>query len=295
VIRTQYGKGEIYQTTLIDKLLCLLANKLASLDPFGTGIEMEAGKPNWYDALNGLPALFGSSLCETFELKRLILFIKEALQESGIKKISVTEEIHEFLLNLSKMVEDWAKDNTLDRDLVYWDKSYSLKEAYRQKTKFGLSGKQSELNATELAAILEDALIKVEYGISKAAVPKKNAYYSYFINEVSEFEKLSPPFIKPKKFIQKKIPLFLEGQVHALKMAASPKEAKALHEATRASELFDKKLKMYKVTAPLSSMPEEIGRCRVFTPGWLENESIWLHMEYKYLLEILKQGLYEEF
>jgi len=52
---------------------------------------------------------------------------------------------------------------------------------------------------------------------------------------------------------------------------------------------------MYKVTAPLSEMPEEIGRCRVFTPGWLENESVWLHMEYKYLLEILKSGLYEEF
>jgi hypothetical protein len=63
----------------------------------------------------------------------------------------------------------------------------------------------------------------------------------------------------------------------------------------RESELFDRKLKMYKVTAPLAQMPEEIGRCRVFTPGWLENESIWLHMEYKYLLELLKQGLYEEF
>jgi len=42
-------------------------------------------------------------------------------------------------------------------------------------------------------------------------------------------------------------------------------------------------------------MPEEIGRCRVFPPGWLENESIWLHMEYKYLLELLKNGLHEEF
>ncbi|MCM8796856.1 MAG: hypothetical protein NC923_03135, partial [Candidatus Omnitrophica bacterium] len=65
--------------------------------------------------------------------------------------------------------------------------------------------------------------------------------------------------------------------------------------ATRSSLLYDKKLKMYKITAPLKDMPEEIGRCRVFTPGWLENESIWLHMEYKYLLEILKCGLYNEF
>ena len=42
-------------------------------------------------------------------------------------------------------------------------------------------------------------------------------------------------------------------------------------------------------------MPDDIGRARAFTPGWLENGSIWLHMEYKYLLELIKKGLYEEF
>jgi hypothetical protein len=52
---------------------------------------------------------------------------------------------------------------------------------------------------------------------------------------------------------------------------------------------------MYKVNAPLGGESHEIGRCRAFTPGWLENESIWLHMEYKYLLEVLKAGLYGEF
>lgn len=34
---------------------------------------------------------------------------------------------------------------------------------------------------------------------------------------------------------------------------------------------------------------------RAFTPGWLERESNFLHMSYKYLLELLKGGLYEEF
>ena len=33
----------------------------------------------------------------------------------------------------------------------------------------------------------------------------------------------------------------------------------------------------------------------VFTPGWLENESIWLQMQYKYLLELIKGCLYKEF
>lgn len=52
---------------------------------------------------------------------------------------------------------------------------------------------------------------------------------------------------------------------------------------------------MYKVNASLKDASYEIGRCKAFTPGWLENESIWLHMEYKYLLEVLKSGLYKEF
>jgi hypothetical protein len=52
---------------------------------------------------------------------------------------------------------------------------------------------------------------------------------------------------------------------------------------------------MYKVNAPLQDQPHEIGRARAFTPGWLENESVFLHMEYKFLLEVLRAGLYEEF
>jgi hypothetical protein len=83
--------------------------------------------------------------------------------------------------------------------------------------------------------------------------------------------------------------------MHGLRLTQAPGEAKSLHQATRKSDLFDKKLKMYKVCASLASMPEEIGRTRIFTPGWLENESIWLHMEYKYILELLKTGLIDEF
>ena len=39
----------------------------------------------------------------------------------------------------------------------------------------------------------------------------------------------------------------------------------------------------------------EHGRVRAFTPGWLERESIFLHMEYKYLLGLLRAKLVEEF
>jgi len=300
VVRTKYGYGEIYATTLINKLFCLLVNKLASFDPCGCGIEMEADKPNWFDALNGLPALFGSSICETFELKRLIILIRNALTKTNVDKIYISEEIYNFLTGLNNLIKEYLRDSPLsgtvpDIDYRYWDKSYSLKEDYRQKVRFGFSGKELEIETSSLITILDNALKKLNLGIDKAQDKKRNIYYAYFINEVKEYEIIKEHFVKPLKFIQEKLPFFLEGQMHALRLAKNINEAKNLHKATKLSELFDRKLKMYKVTASLKSCPFEIGRCRVFTPGWLENESIWLHMEYKYLLETLRQGLYEEF
>ena len=294
-VRAKHGLGEIYQTTLINKLLCLLANKLASLDPFGCGIEMEANKPNWFDALNGLPALMGSSICETFELKRLVLFIKDALQKTKIANLYVTEEICDFLTGLDNLLKETLESNSANKDYLYWDKSSSLKEEYRQKTKLGFSADEVEISASQLNTMLNNALRKIENGITKAYDAKRNIYYSYFINEVVEYEPIKDHFVKPAVFRQIPLPIFLESQMHALRLSADINEAKKIYAGTRRSELFDKALKMYKVTASLKGMPEEIGRCRVFTPGWLEHESVWLHMEYKYMLELLKSGLYQEF
>lgn len=294
--RTQYGQGQIYQATLINKLLCLLVNKLASLDPFGVGIEMEADKPNWFDALNGLPALFGSSLCETWELKRLILFIKDTLHKTQVEKVYISEEIYNFLTDLNKLIKEYLVNNSSDKDYQYWDKAYTLKEEYRQKTRFGFSGREIEMLNSQLLSILNNALNKIDLGINKAYDKKSNLYHAYFINEVAEYEPLEAPFVKPTKFIQKKLPLFLAAQVHALKIEGNDiNRATTIYNAVKRSPLYDKKLKMYKVTASLKKEPLEIGRCRIFTPGWLEHESIWLHMEYKYMLELLRKGLYQEF
>jgi hypothetical protein len=286
-LRTLHGDGQIHYTTLVAKLLCLAANKLASLDAFGVGIEMEANKPNWFDSLNGLPALFGSSACETFELKRLLKKIKQALENSPIKEIELPEEVAKFIEQLCAIFSEDA--------FSYWDKSNTLKENYRHNIRLGFSGILTNVPAARLISFLNTALEKVDCGLNKAFNKTQGVYNSYFINEVTEYDLVRDHYIKPKKFTQRPAPLFLEGQMHALRLTEERQQILALHKATKHSALFDKKLKMYKVTAPLSSMPEEIGRCRIFSPGWLENESIWLHMEYKYILELLKAGLPEEF
>jgi len=287
LLRTQSGSGEIYYTTLICKLLCLAANKLASLDPFGVGIEMEANKPNWFDSLNGLPALLGSSSCETFELKRLLKMIKGALEKSGVKEIELAEEISNFIEQLSLL---FCED-----DFTYWDKSNTIKESYRRNTRFGFTGITANFPVVKLISFADAALKKAELGLTKAFNSKQGIYNSYFINEITGYDLIDDHCLKPKKFRQKTAPIFLEGQMHGLRLCENKDQLLTLHKSTKKSGLFDRELKMYKVTASLKSMPEEIGRCRVFTPGWLENESIWLHMEYKYILELLKGGLIEEF
>ncbi len=293
LVRAQSGHGSIYQTTLINKLLCLLANKFASLDPSGVGIEMESDKPNWFDALNGLPALFGSSLCETFELKRLALFIKGALRACEIDKLNITEEIYSFLNKLNRLTSDSL--NNISDDYAWWDECHSLKENYRELTKMGVNGNEPQIQSSEITGFIDTFLKKIDLGISKSSDKENKVYCSYFINEVTEYNVTGDHFIKPLKFKQIRLPIFLEAQVHALRLTNNQTDASLIYQNTKKSSLFDKKLKMYKVTSSLESMPEEIGRVRVFTPGWLENESIWLHMEYKYLLELLKAGLNEEF
>lgn len=296
--RARNGRGTVYRTALFTKLLCLFANKFASLDAEGVGVEMEADKPSWYDALNGLPGLHGSSLPETFELKRLVLFMIHALEDAGLLAgpVAVPAELY----TLIKKTENALRrhfSQAMD-DLRFWDEVTSAKEKYRQETASGVSGREVRVPRAQLKAFLEHAREKIEIGLEKAFDPKTRLYPTYFENEVSahRLEKSGgAAHVRVTRFRQKPMPIFLEAAVHALKVEKDPQRKKELLAAVRRSALYDAKLGMYKVNAPMESASLEVGRARVFKPGWLENESVWLHMEYKFLLEVLKSGMPEEF
>ncbi len=308
-VRTELGKGNVYKTTLLGKMLCLITNKLASLDAHGCGIEMEANKPGWYDALNGLPGLFGSSVNETFELKRIIDFILdcvETLQIDPDMHISLTMELYSFFNDIGSLVDVYLNDKSKNRDMVYWDKSYTIKEAYRKIVSKGISGKLFDIKLTALVKTLKKMSAKLNISLDNSRDKKTGLYHTYFINEVVSYDKIKTKYgfkmssdnffcVRPTQFKQKPLPLFLEAQVHALRCVKNRKQVKALYENTKKSALYDKPLKMFKVNASLNKVTKDIGRARAFTSGWLENESIWLHMEYKFILELLRNGLYDEF
>ena len=306
-VRTEYGKGDVYTTTLFNKMLSLVVNKLASLDANGVGVEMETDKPNWYDALNGLPGLMGSSISETLEVKRHILFLLEALDEFKLtdQKQLIYAEMMKFLDALHQVFKFQLSP------FVFWDKATTIKENYRVETRLGISGKENEISIIEITEFLKTGLKKLDEGIAKAWNKKDDVISTYFVNEPVEYEEInySDPdnrnnvkcnarglhcFIA-KKFKQTPLPLFLEGPVHYLRSNPDKEHARTFASNIKKSGLFDKKLKMYKVNESLEDQPMEIGRARTFSPGWFENESIWLHMEYKYMLELLRNELYTEF
>jgi len=277
----------IYKTNLIEKLLSLILNKIATFDLDGIGIDMEADKPGWCDSLNGLPAIFGSSVCETFQLKRacnLVLDLIDKLKED----IELSKEILSFLNSLDKLVSQYLSSKDKRRDFIFWDKANCIKEDFRKNTFFCISGKKEKVSFLKIKRFLENVIKKIDIGIKKAKI--KGVYYTYFMREIKKY-KVIRNGIKILDYNTKPLNIFLEANVDGLNV----QKEKDIYFAIKNSELFDRELKMYRLNANLEKEPLTIGRSRIFPRGWLENESIWLHMEYKYLLATLKAGLYKEF
>jgi hypothetical protein len=326
-VRTNFGTGEVYYTNLLGKLLSIIANKYASLDPDALGVEMESDKPNWCDALNGLPGLFGSSSAESLELLRLVSLINQGLAEiAPTVNTQLATEIFDLLGELARITQ-----TALD-DFMFWDQTHTAKEQFREKTRLGISG--AEENCTigavrELLAVFEKKLLQSRTAIeclsTGGIVPTCFVFSpeSYEIDKDAESKLTAAAIARAKaspvadahsggasaavmaiaeektqsliihSFKRKDLPLFLEGPVHYLRLCPERRIAEEFHRNMLASPLYDKKLNMIKVNTPVAG--HDIGRISVFTQGWLENESVWLHMEYKYLLEMLRNGLAAEF
>lgn len=286
--------GNVIESTLIEKLILLCVVKYAALDAYGMGVEMEGGKPGWYDALNGMPGLFGSSMAETYELKRMLHYTIDVLEKYKMN-VKLINETAELLLKLGDVTYKYKEDIETKEELIeFWNERNDVKEAYWEKIFSGISGSKKEVPVDELIHILKSMQIAVTSGIQKACSYGNEicpTYFTYSMDQYIETEE----GIYPKRFTVQGLPLFLEGPVRYMKLNHTKTTKKALYEKIKQSDLYDNKLQMYKVNASLKDASYELGRAKAFTPGWLENESIWLHMEYKYLLELLKSGLFKEF
>jgi hypothetical protein len=126
--------------------------------------------------------------------------------------------------------------------------------------------------------------------------------YTYFIYEVERYDLLPKAnanalqTVRAISFKRTPLPHFLEAPARMLSNGfLTSQQATKLYAAIQQSPLYDASLKIYKTSVPLDQQSMEIGRIRAFTPGWLERESAFLHMTYKYMLGLLKAEAYPSF
>ena len=169
----------------------------------------------------------------------------------------------------------------------FWNSSKSALEHCREEVYTQGAWDYADCQAEQLAEML-DAWANF-LGQRLALCRGENGLMPTYCRYRVKMEQGTPSFEKCD------MPLFLESSVRDMRLCESKQKRKELFEAVHRSELFDGKLGMYRVNQALDISELELGRAAAFTPGWLENGSIWLHMEYKYLLELLRGGLYEQF
>lgn len=282
--------GNIIFTSVAVKLFHLIAIKFSSLDCCQAGIEMEAGKPGWCDALNGLPALFGSGFGETVELTSMTTLATELF--SGYKNnIYLLKEQKDFYDSLLAV----CKRDDLSR-FELWDKMTAARENFRLITADGCDGEKVAVspdyvtNALNCFYKILSASVK-KYG---KGIPPTYFYYKATDYRITGEEKDGITPVEIKGFTPVAMPVFLEGAARSCKL---PEELRIsdLPDRLRKSNLYDKTLGVYKTSESLERESIEIGRISNFSPGWLERESDFLHMDYKYLYGLLKGGYYSDF
>jgi len=276
------------------KLCTLCAVKALSFDSQGIGIEMEAGRPGWNDSLNGLPALFGSSTCETAELARLARWLRKNLPQPPTTTFPL--EVAEFLESAITLLREQDAN---------WDSATHLREDFRHRVYQTTTGLTKSIEGNHLETLLQAVECKASKGLEAAKDPETGLVHTYYIGKPGNFSAVdvTDPSrigqditgVSITNFHHESLPLFLEGQVHLLRNMEDPGKALQIYRSVRNSPLFDHALCMYKLNDSLRSWPATIGRARTFTRGWFENESVWPHMSYKYLLEILRAGLIDQF
>ena len=252
------------------------------------------------DSLNGLPGIFGSSLNETLEIERVCQLLLDSLSRDALEDQPVFEELATPIRDLSGALTDWLSSSDA---FEYWERSQSLKEAYREATRLGVSGRDSELSRAEIVAFLSNCLAVIRASFEAGPIRDESGLpFTYYITDIGEYEE-SPNAepdsengavpVRPLTYEHRPMAPFLEGPVHMMRMHSE--DAKNIYEAVKSSELFDRQLQMYRCCAWLKDEPNEIGRIKSYARGWIENESIYTHMEFKWLLEVLRSGLHEEF
>jgi len=316
--RTQ--NGVTFMSTPIAKLFLLGSIKFAMRDAWGMGIEYEGGRPGWLDSMNGLPGMVGSGMPETYELLLLLKYVKKVVDKYD-RDVAVPAELGNMVTTVEAALDELQNSSYKDifplpHDVPeplfeYWDKVATAREEYRADVEYYFSGNTLSYTGAEVSAILKRWIEEVKLGIERAHDFGTKGFgddgtsgipASFFSFDVTDWEdtgnqnSVGLPLVNAKAMKVGVFPMFLEGPVRYMKtIEDDEKKMTDMYERVLTSGLRDEKLKMYYLSASLEGQSYDMGRQIAFAPGWLENQSIWMHMSYKYYLQLLRGKLYDQF
>lgn len=312
--------GEPFMSSGIAKLLHLGAIKYAMRDAWGMGVEYEGDKPGWLDSMNGLPGMVGSGMPETYELKLLLQYVKKVVHTYK-RDVVIPNELLKMITTVNESLEilkafDYEEEESPSTDVPkhlfeYWDVCSAARENYRNDVQFYFSGNTTSLSAEVIVEMVDEWLEQIEIGIARSFKFATEGFgddgtsgipAAFFAYEVTDWVEngnrnaMGHPLVNAKAMRVKIFPLFLEGPVRYMKtIQDDPEKMEDMYNRVLVSGLRDDKLKMYYLSASLTGQSYDMGRQIAFAPGWLENQSIWLHMSYKYYLQLIRGKMYEQF
>lgn len=270
--------------------------------------------------MNGLPGMIGSGMPETYELLLLLKYVRKVVFTYK-RGVVIPSELAKMVNTVNKALDELEESGYQDPvDLPldvppelfhYWDIVASARENYRNDAQYYFSGNITEISAKNTVVMLDRWIDQVEIGIARAMKIGSHGYKddgtsgispAYFSYDVTKWKlneghnDIGLPLVNALAMRVGTFPLFLEGPVRYMKIRQDDvDETLDVYEKVLNSGLRDDGLKMYTISASLKGQSYDMGRMMAFSPGWLENESIWLHMSYKYYLQLIRGKLYDQF
>lgn len=270
--------------------------------------------------MNGLPGMVGSGMPETYELKLLLQYIRKVVAKYQ-RPVAIPSELKVMLKTIEGALETLKSfDYQEEADpsphvpkplFEYWDVVAAARETYRNDVQYYFSGNTTEMSAAYIVDTVDTWLAEIDVGIERSFKFATKGYgddgssgipacfFAYDVTDWKENGKRNAkglPLVNALAMKVKVFPLFLEGPVRYMKTIQDDKEKMAdIYDRVLASGLRDTELNMYFLSASLTGQTFDMGRQIAFAPGWLENQSIWMHMSYKYYLQLLRGKLYKQF
>ena len=312
--------GLPFMSSAIAKLFHLGAIKYAMRDAWGMGIEYEGDKPGWLDSMNGLPGMVGSGMPETYELKLLLQYVRKVVHTYK-RSVVIPNELNRMIKTVTEALEtlksygyeeeEKPSAQVPKRLFEYWDVVSAARESYRNDVQYYFSGNTTSLTSRHVVDMIDDWLEQIDLGIARSfkfatkgfgddgssGIPA--CFFAYDVTdwvETGNRNAIGHPLVSAKAMSVKIFPLFLEGPVRYMKtIQDEPDKMVDMYNRVLNSGLRDDKLKMYYLSASLKGQSFDMGRQIAFAPGWLENQSIWMHMSYKYYLQLIRGKMYDQF